>query len=558
MKYRNIKLNVLLFITFFLISVLPILIIALASYRIIPDNIENNAVSKNEVIAQVISERIQEVLLSSQRALMLILENSDSTGEQLAFKKLVRTYFPIFSMIQLADPNGMVQSVYPQHPIYLHSDLSRQPLFRALKKQPPLTAHWSEVFMFPETGNPTITVGIRNKSYSLIGYIDLSILHDIVRKTRISPGGYVMITDKNGTIIAHKDFQVVKEQRHFDYKRIFGNGTETIQSSIHYIEQRQFLGSMVKNQLTGWPIIVQQPLEEIYDVAQQLVYTIAIVLVAVMIFSLMLAMLFFVVITKPIDRLVENAKEIERGNYTRSISTNSYYEMNMLEQSFQQMSKAIEQRETDLSKALREKIILMREINHRVKNNLILLYSLFELQISKSDNPAEIETLKDVNNRIQSIALIHKLLYESELYDEINLSEFIGEFKNLLHASFDQFNIDIIHYTNDVVIDITKAIPCGLILNELVTNAVKHAFCGESGKIEITLVQEKDLVTLSVSDNGKGLPDDFDINRSDSLGLNLVKMLSGQIQGTLQIDGTEGTTFTIQFKTGINEEDHHR
>jgi two-component sensor histidine kinase/low affinity Fe/Cu permease len=210
------------------------------------------------------------------------------------------------------------------------------------------------------------------------------------------------------------------------------------------------------------------------------------------------------------------------------------------------------QAEEALQKSLKEKEALLKEIYHRVKNNMPIVSSLLNLQSKNVTDEKALEMLRESQGRIRSMALIHEKLYQSDDLSSIDFAKYINTLTINLFNIY-RVNSGVIGFTvdaKDVSFDIETAIPCGLIINELVTNALKHAFPkGRKGNINISLHElEKNKFRLSVKDNGIGIPKDKDILNAGTLGLRLVMNLSKQINGTVKMDGTNGTSFEITFK----------
>lgn len=208
--------------------------------------------------------------------------------------------------------------------------------------------------------------------------------------------------------------------------------------------------------------------------------------------------------------------------------------------------------ENRLSSALHEKETLLREIHHRVKNNMQIITSLLRLQSGKIDDERSAQMLMDGENRIRSMALVHEQLYQSDMLGEIDFGAYVGGLCDILLRSYQSgpggIAIDI--NVRDVVFDIENAIPCGLIINELVSNALKYAFPdGRTGKVEIEVEQlDDEKVYLTVRDNGIGIPEDFDIENLDTLGLDLVRTIAEhQLDGSVTFDRIDGTAIRIQF-----------
>lgn len=210
--------------------------------------------------------------------------------------------------------------------------------------------------------------------------------------------------------------------------------------------------------------------------------------------------------------------------------------------------------EAQIKASLQEKELLLREIHHRVKNNMQIVASLIRIQLHNIASAKVKEVLKDTQNRIKAMALIHETLYNPNNLSDIFLRDYIRELGLNLFDSFgmDPDRVQLLTEVQNIAIDIDTATPCGLIINELVTNSLKYAFpAGRSGEIRIILEkdEEKDALKLIVSDNGAGLPEKFDIYQTKSLGLSMViNLVEKQLRGKLELKRNNGTEFFITFK----------
>ena len=206
--------------------------------------------------------------------------------------------------------------------------------------------------------------------------------------------------------------------------------------------------------------------------------------------------------------------------------------------------------EKQIKESLKEKEILLKEIHHRVKNNLQVISSLLNLQSEGTKDKETTEMFRDCQNRIRSMAFIHESLYQSKDLARVNYAEYIQKLTNYLFHSYD-INRNVIQLSlsiQNVLMDVDKAIPCGLIINELISNSLKHAFpSGRAGEISIDFKQTNDVFTLMVSDNGIGLTGDINFRETESLGLQLVNTLVEQLDGSISLEGKSGTAFRIQF-----------
>ncbi len=209
--------------------------------------------------------------------------------------------------------------------------------------------------------------------------------------------------------------------------------------------------------------------------------------------------------------------------------------------------------EEQIRESLEEKGLLLREIHHRVKNNLQIIISLFNLQSHYVDDKKAFEALKEGQDRIKSMALIHERFYQSEGLSKIDFDEYIKRLIDnlMLSAGIDPDKFAYEVDADKISLDIDTAVPCGLIINELVSNILKHAFTGmQKGSFKISFHRvEGDLLKLVVHDDGVGLPPGFDIENADSLGMQLINALTNQLDARLYLQPSNGTTFVLEFNS---------
>lgn len=204
----------------------------------------------------------------------------------------------------------------------------------------------------------------------------------------------------------------------------------------------------------------------------------------------------------------------------------------------------------NIVESLKEKEILLKEIHHRVKNNLQVISSILNLQSSFVTDENTLEILQESRNRIRSMAIIHENLYRTEDFSSINFSSYLENLLSNLVSSY-RINEEVILATNleDVDLVLDQAIPCGLLVNELITNALKYAWKqGEKGTITIRLFQKKSTIHLYIFDDGIGLPFDFHEKKTETLGLQLVETLIEQLDGELSVQNENGTKYFIKFE----------
>ncbi|PIN69518.1 hypothetical protein COV93_05120 [Candidatus Woesearchaeota archaeon CG11_big_fil_rev_8_21_14_0_20_43_8] len=202
-----------------------------------------------------------------------------------------------------------------------------------------------------------------------------------------------------------------------------------------------------------------------------------------------------------------------------------------------------------LEAALNEKESLIKEIHHRVKNNLQIISSMLNLQSKKSADPSIQFALKESKNRVKSISLVHELLYKSESLAKIKMQTYVRDLKTyILDCCNQKTNVNVRFDVDDLIFSTDDAISCGLIINELVTNSLKHAFDNVTGgNITIRLKKHKQKIELCVIDDGSGFPDGANIKKTDSLGLQLVSTFVAKLNGEIDITNKEGGSVRITF-----------
>lgn len=207
--------------------------------------------------------------------------------------------------------------------------------------------------------------------------------------------------------------------------------------------------------------------------------------------------------------------------------------------------------ERRISESLHEKNILLAEIHHRVKNNLAVISGLLQMQMWNVEDESAKIALQHSQLRIQSIALVHEKLYQNETFADINISDFAKELVDAVSDSFKKPEQDVLleYNMDNIKMNINQAVPLSLLLNECIVNCYKHAFAGrKEGEIALDLDLKGDKVNIQVSDNGHGLPDDFDFEEQQSLGVTLIRTLVSQLRGTAHYESNgDGTQFKFEF-----------
>ena len=211
--------------------------------------------------------------------------------------------------------------------------------------------------------------------------------------------------------------------------------------------------------------------------------------------------------------------------------------------------------EEKLVASLQEKEVLLREIHHRVKNNLQLISGLLDMTRMRTADESTNSILTDMMLKIQTMAQIHTRLYESKQFGKISITgqcrDQVTALSNIYSHKGHEISCEI--NSEEVFLPVDQALPCALVVNEILSNAYKHAFKGrKKGTIEISAVQENGQIRITIRDDGIGIPDNFDISRSNSLGLKLIRTLvQHQLKGSLMIKSQNGTEIIVEFPVMI-------
>lgn len=328
----------------------------------------------------------------------------------------------------------------------------------------------------------------------------------------------------------------------------------------------------------------------VYNKISELRENIGQISIILFIISTIIVFLIGSIFTKPLSNIVKAVHKISEGDYSQQVEVKSSDEVGFLAKSFNQMVKKIDATNTEMdrinkelevrvkertkelekalkslqkenierkkaevaiSKSLHEKEVLLKEIHHRVKNNLQIVSSLFFFQSKKIVDPKMLEMFRDGQNRVKSMALIHEKLYQSGDLANIDFKEYIKKLANFLLQSYgvDQNKIKFKNNVQQVQLGVDVAVPCGLIINELISNSLKHGLKdAEQGEIRIDMgYDEANNLILKVSDNGKGIPKEFNLETSESLGLKLVHNLTTQLNGNIEFFNNNGTKVRLVF-----------
>lgn len=369
--------------------------------------------------------------------------------------------------------------------------------------------------------------------------------------------------DIKKNLIWKEGYEIAFEIDYFD----FFNGKD-IEKTFFFkqikLDKKKFLVYIrpvaVIGEHIGYIVIYYNLLNLYKEMIMAYIIYISLFIIIFMVLIFLLNFITYWTILKPINYLNSSMIKIQNSGPGVISEINSKDEIGELSKTFNKMSKAlavsynkIERQDKILKNSLKEKEILLKELHHRVKNNLNVILSLLELQQSTFKEKNIIENYKKIQNRIYSIYLIHNLLYKSEDITKINLRDYIKDLINNLTDSYNAKHIEFIIKVKDIILDIDKIKTLGIILNELIVNSIKYAFKNKKNcKIEIDFYKNNKKYFLIVEDNGIGLRDNG--NKINELsGINLVKMLCEELNAEIEIINDRGFMVIVSFPAGLKE-----
>ena len=459
---------------------------------------------------------------------------------------------------------------------------------------------WSQIYQWdgmPEVLSISASYPLYNANNQLVGVLGVDrVLKDIssfLRQGKIGRSDLVFIVERSGLLVAssseHPSFALANQTAErllakdsndplvrataVYLSEKFGTlkAIETSQQlKFSFTGEQQFVRVLPWRDLRGldWLIVVVMPESEF--TAEIDINTRSTILLCLLAFVLAtyLAYLTSRWIATPILQLSKASEAIAAGDLNCQVAIDMPYpwlpsieEVEKLARSFNRMSKRLQnsfteletriaQRTVELEKSLQAKEILLKEIHHRVKNNLHVIANLLDLQTDYITDEQALAFFADSQHRIQTMAIIHEQLYQSENLGEINLSDYISRLIDNLVFSCSNRQVKTIIDLESVSLNLETAIPCGLLINELITNSLKHAFPNNRpGEICVELHQdEQQKIHLKIWDNGIGISNEINWQESNSLGLKLVQIFAKQLKAEVECNFNKGVSFYLTFE----------
>lgn len=377
------------------------------------------------------------------------------------------------------------------------------------------------------SGSVTVFMGRRTaKGWMVVFELNLDSLSEYLSPLRIGPSDRIAIVDQTGRFIAHTELDFVQEQR-FETRLPSGSQTtiEINEGGYHWFVYSQAIPE------TPWRVVYYRDADQALSAVPGMVSVVLILAILSMTTSVSIAFRLRKISHLTFAEYVRKTEAVAAGHYELHVGS-PFIEFDGLSRSITAMAEAVSRREEELRSAVSEREHLLREIHHRVKNNLQIVVSLLNLEMGTLSNPEQAAALNSSMERIRSMGLVHETLYGQSRLDEVDLGDYTGHLLDYLSSSYGRHGTSIERRIASIKLSLDQALPCGLILNELITNAFKYGVGDRSGaQLIVSLTEEPAFLVLSVEDDGPGFSPDIDPLISHSLGVSLVRSLAEQLGG---------------------------
>ena len=561
MIHRNIRQTLVYLIS--LTVLLPMLIMSIAIFISIQQGINNTVIYRNQVLTKSIALSVEQQISDASTLLTSITASLDSLEGSENKKKLEVSLLNsgIYESIYVIDENGKVQYALPKNDSYTGFDFSRQSFIQeALKRTSPMPVY-SPVFISTQTKNPTVGVAVRQPIGVFAAYLNLAWLSRLSNALSNEHLTSLSIVDRNGTTIANSNKTFVEEQYSIAHTELFSWARREREGTLRHIFNNDELISSV-SYISGpdWYVFVSEAAESAFKATRDVLVIGLIASIAALLVAALIGYTLGRRILVSVDLLTEETRQIQAGVYRSVQHKSTYTEINRLIETFNTMSDEVHTREAQyeetnrqLQQALKQKDILLREIHHRVKNNMQIVSSLLTLQSDELVSQEDLELFENSKLRIQSMAMVHEKIYQSDGVESLPLKEYIQDLVELIlynNQTFMEYSV----LGDEVTINLTQAIPCALSVFEACMNAIKYG-ADEDGHVQLAITIEKaaDQVCIVVKDSGPGFPDNFNADTSRSMGFTLMKGLMDQLKGQLRWYNARGAVVEFSFPLAENE-----
>jgi two-component sensor histidine kinase len=515
-------------------------------------NMREEVKGRMRLVATTLAHDINTLLNGYKLSLGLL--NDWNFRNQSGVDSIAHLY-PAFSAVMTVDSSGRVSWASAGTSERGH-DLSRRDFYVEITRT--RLPYLSSTFITEGDYTPTAVLAVPYPGGSTIGYLRLAALSEYLSSLPVQGSEKIAVVDRNGYYVAAADPRLIQERENLaledwfkteDLEMVGNSFTDNHSGGVDLVSWAPV------GQNSGWTIVVTESSDQAFRVVAEVRFGTSLMLLISWLLSMVLIVMMLFFFDADIRSLRRYTETIAAGAYDADFMYMGFKDLLPLAHDYEQAVAAVRDREARMTASLTEKEILLKEIHHRVKNNLQLVVSLLTL---KSNGMGDLDNaFTDSIDRIRVMATIHELLYESADFAHIDLSEYVTTIVEWILSSY-AYGPDAPRLRLDLAsleLDIDAAVPCGLIINELFTNAIKYAF--KSGAVDPTIsvttaVFPDGMVQLVVSDNGRGIPDSVDPERVQTLGMQLIVSLTSQLHGTWSLSRSGGSTWTIVFPQRVS------
>lgn len=523
----------------FLLALLPVVLVVFLSERLLFVSLERDISASVGSIGRSVALEVSRYLDAPALTLASLdafLGADPGDGMIQAFLDSELGSKPGLVSFLLLDEEGRVLLASPRDERALGKDYSGQPSFKEARTARGTVL--SPPYVSPADGSVTIAAyGRAGRRYGALT-LRLEALSSFIASLRLSPLDRIGITDAAGRFAAHTDMAFVREQRYWT-----GIPTE---AKVLVEDGRTWIAAAADIEPFGWHVAYYRDEREAKRVLRGLGARFAGAIAASALMAAFLAWRLKRAFAGPFGRLLGGIEAISGGDYSGRVALGGIEEFALIAGAFNAMMEGVERRDARIKADLEEKVILLKEVHHRVKNNLQIMASLMNLASRSIKNPEDGLVFKASQDRIHSMALVHEILYQSGDFSSIDMADYVKSLAFYLRDAYPVPRLCLKVDVEPLELPLERALPCGLLLNELVTNSLKYATRGPGEPlIEISLRAEggSGRVVLEVRDRGPGLPEGFSSVKGESLGISLVESLSKQLEGELSFGpAAEGGT----------------
>lgn len=560
-----------MFIAFLLLSIIPLCVIGVIAYssgrQIVINNVQTHLKTVGILKRQAIDnwiEHLQHSLLLLSKDNVVINDLQQFVSEHTSDAEKQKAYQSLFNRFREPVQLGKISHISILRPETGQIQISSKPSWRGMFREHEeyfekgrVGLFVSEIVFSLSMGRPTMVLSgpVNDSSGTLLGVLALHANFDdlsdiMLERTGLSETTETFLVNKSNLLITDTVFAPEMAFK----KWIFGEGAvrairgeSDVDLFVDY-RNKQVIGAYFWLPERELALIAKQDVEEAFAPIGDLRRKILFIGMGLVVLVIIVAVFIGKQFVDPIQKLVLGTKSAGQGDLDYRINSTALNEIGTLSNAFDQMVENLK----NITISLDEKEVLLREIHHRVKNNLQMVQSLLSLQLNQFSSSEAVAPIKDSMHRITSIAMVHETLYKSEDLSTVNLVHYFQDLVDYLMKSLRPSGspVEIKCKIEQLPINLDAVISCGLIVNELVTNALKYAFSPDmKGEISVVLRERSNnLVELEVSDNGVGVDDVESLGAKGSLGINLVSILAeNQLDGTLEMRNSSGLTSTIRF-----------